>query len=189
MRMQPIFIFLAAVSFAFLGYTFWLGFSRHERMAELDERRQKGQVIAEAEEEAVSLLIGKHFVWGMGSGVFVCFVHTIVLVYFLGTGKAIKEQMELQNWDSTDHDTSKKLMAKAVVPSVIGVALVVAAAFAGGFTLISVLSPETHLAIAGFAIFGELPVFARQLQIIRENGRLMDRVLEKLDGPNVRIAL
>lgn len=189
MRMQPIFISLALLAFVFLGYNFTIGLRFHYGKADLDRRSGSGQVISEPEREAHGNLIGRHFVWGISSGVFACFVHSLVLVYFLGTGKAIKEQIELRNWDSSEHDVSKKLMAKAVLPTVCGILLVIMMAFSGGFTLIAALPPGGHLAIALAGLLGHIPVFARQLILIRENGRLMDRVLDRIDQSGVTIAL
>lgn len=189
MRMQPIFIVMAIVSVGLLAYTFSLGWRFHYGKLDQERRADAGEVVSQAEADTIGALVGQHFIWGMGSSVFVCLIHSIVLVYFLGTGKAIKEQIELQNWDEADHKYSLKLMAKAVVPACLGIILIVIAAFSGGFTMIQFLPPDAHMALAALAMFGQIPIYIRQLTIIRENGKLMDKILDRLGGENIRIAL
>jgi hypothetical protein len=189
MRMQPIFILIAAISMAMLVYTFSLGWRFHYGKMDQARRAEAGQVVPQAEVDEVGTLVGTHFKWAIFTSIFVCFVHSLVLVYFLGTGKAIKEQVELQNWDDADHKYSLKLMAKAVIPSCAGIVLIIIASFSGAFTLIAMLPPDAHMAIAAFGMFGQLPIYVRQFVIIRENGRLMDRILDRLEGENVRVAL
>lgn len=193
MRMQPIFLALCAISFILLGYTFLLGRTYHLNSTTGPD----GEVVIVQSAEGASEpegffgwgLLGTHFVMGIVSGIFVCFVHSIVLVYFLGTGKAIKEQIELQNWAEEPYERSKKIMGQALMPTMAGIALVIIAAFSGGFSLIQMADPAVHMMIAACGIMGQLPVYARQWTLIRENGRLMDEVVKRLGGDDIRIAL
>lgn len=189
MRMKPIFAVLAALAMGVVGNTFILGWRYNQNHAALAAREAKGERISEAEADTVGSLFRRHFVWGMLSGVTVCLVHSVVLTYFLGTGKAIKEQTDLQNWDDEDYLRWKKLMARSVLPSSLGIALVCVMAFSGGFTMIRQLSPEAHLVIAGTGYFLQIPLFLMQWRIIAENGRLMDKIVEKLGGDDIRLAL
>ncbi len=192
MRMQPIFLALCAVSFLLLGYTFQLGRTYHLGSATGPD----GEVVAVQSADGAGApegafgwgLLGTHFVMGIASGIFVCFVHSIVLVYFLGTGKAIKEQMELQNWAEEPYERSRKIMGQSLMPATAGIVLVIIAAFSGGFSLIQVADPDVHMLIAACGIMGQIPVYARQWTLIRENGRLMDEVVERLGGDDIRIA-
>ena len=186
---MPIFLLLVAIALGCQIYTFSLGWRYHYGHARSLENAEAGRADEPGEAESLGRLIPAHFVWGMVTGVIVCFLHSIVLVYFLGTGKAIKEQMELQNWDSTDHDHAKRVMSRAVFPTASGIVLVLITAISGGFTLIQALHPDLHMVIAVVAIGGQIPIFARQLSLIRENGQLMDRVIERLGGEDIRIAL
>lgn len=189
MRMKPIFAFLVALAMGVVGYTFALGWRYHHGHAALAAREAKGEMISEAETEGMGSVFRRHFVWGMLSGVTVCLVHSVVLTYFLGTGKAIKEQTELQNWDDEDYLRWKKLMARSVLPSSLGIALICVMAFSGGFTMIRKLPPDAHMAIAAAGYFLQIPLFMMQWRAIAENGRLMDKIVEKLGGENVRLAL
>lgn len=189
MRMRTLFTILALVAVGVMVYTFSLGWRYHYGTEALDKQRAAGEVVDESESEAIGNLIPKHFVWGMLTGVYVCFVHSLVLVYFIGTGRAIDEQTELQNWDQADFLHSKKLMARALMPASLGILLLIFAAFSGGFTMIGMAPPLVHLAIAALGILAQIPIFFWQYTLIYENGKLMDKILERLDGPDIRIAL
>ncbi len=187
--MKPIFLFLCAVSVATMLYTFSLGWRRHYGLAAIEERLAAGQQVSLIEIETYSNLIGPHFVWAILAGISVCLTHSVVLTYFLGTGKAIQEQTELQNWSEEYNEARRKLMGKAVIPAVTGILCIAIAAFAGGFALIRTISPEVHLVISSLGVLAQFPVFARELAIIHENGKLMDKIIERLGGDNIRIAL
>jgi len=187
--MKFIFPLLALGSLAVAGYTFWLGWRFHDGTVELARREAEGQPPAADERAAIGALIGPHFVWGMASGVAVAFVHSVVLVYFLGTGKAIKEQMELRHWDGVLHGRSKRLMAQSILPASAGIVLIVLGAFSGGFAMIQFLPPEVHLAIAALALAGQAVAYVVEFALIVENGRLMDAVIERLGGDDVRLVL
>jgi len=189
MKMKRIFLFLCAVSIAAMLYTFALGWRRHHGLAALEERRAAGGQVYLDEVEALSSLIGPHFVWAILAGISVCLTHSVVLTYFLGTGKAIQEQTELQNWSEEFNIARRKLMGRAVVPAVVGILAIAGAAFAGGFALIRTISPETHLVLSSLGVLAQFPVFAREYAIIHENGKLMDKIIERLGGENIRIAL
>lgn len=189
MRMRPIFLFLCAVSVAMMAHTFNMGFRYHYGMKALGQRVASGGTVEQSEVDDLNAIVPIHFVWGMGTGIFVCFVHSIVLVYFLGTGKAIKEQTELQNWDETDYQEARKHMSLALFPTAAGILLVIAAAFSGGFTLIQFSPPWVHLLVAAVGVLGQIPVYAFQYSVIRRNGKLMDRIVDRLGGENIRIAL
>ena len=189
MRMRPIFIVMVLASLGLMGYTFALGWRFHYGQADIDRRIERGEAVDAAHDEAVGSLLPRHFVFGLITGFAISFLHSVVLVYFLGTGKAIKEQMELQNWDSTDHDHSRKLMAKALVPSAVGLLLVIIIAISGGFALIQMIPPDVHMVISVIGIIVQFPVFFRQYTIIGENRLLMDKIVARLGGENIRIAL
>jgi len=188
MRMKPILIFLALIAGVVMAFTFSLGLRYHYGRAVLEERMLKGEVITEAERNAVGNIFPRHFVWGMLTGIIVSGVHTLVLTYFLGTGKAIKEQMELQQWGSEEYDRWKKLMARSVAPSSLGIILIVIAAFSGGFTMITKLPPTGHLIIATICVLGQVPIIMWEIAIIRENGKIMDRIVNKL-GEDVKLTI
>lgn len=190
MRMKPIFLGMCLIGVAMMAWTFALGWRYHYGAEDLQRRAIAGETIDQAQADAVGGLIGPHFVWGMLSGLYISLIHSIVLVYFLGTGKAIKEQTELQNWsEETYYLPSKKHMGQAVIPCVLGILGLILAAFSGGFALIQVFSPTIHLVLASIGIFAQLPIWIRQYIVIDANGRLMDQVVERLGGDDIRLTL
>ncbi len=187
MRMKPILFLLVIFAFGMMGYTFSIGWSYHLHRAVQERENPAGK--PKDMIPASGPTIGSHFIWGMMTGIAVSLTHTIVLTYFLGTGKAIKEQMELRQWDSKDYDDWKKLMAKAVIPASLGIVLIVIAAFSGGFTLIGKFPPSVHMVIAAVGIFGQVPIYLREFAVIRLNGELMDKIIEKLGGDDLKLTL
>lgn len=190
MRMKPIFLVMCLIGALMMAWTFSLGWRFNAGKAEIEQRYYAGEEISQAEQERIGAMIGPHFVWGMVTGLYISLIHSIVLVYFLGTGKAIKEQTEMQNWsEERFYVPSKKHMGQAVIPAVFGIVALICAAFSGGFTMIGLLPPTGHLIIAGLGIFAQIPIWLREYIVIDANGRLMDQVVEELGGDDVRLAL
>jgi hypothetical protein len=188
--MKPIFLVLCVIAAAMMAWTFSLGWRFQQGRADLQRRMAAGEVVTTAEIDAYGDLFPQHFVWGMVTGLYVSLIHSIVLVYFLGTGKAIKEQTDLQNWDeATYYLPSRKHMGQAVIPCVLGITGLILAAFSGGFTMIGMLPPMGHLIIAGLGVTAQIPIFIRQYILIHANGRLMDEVVERLGGDDIRLTL
>ncbi len=190
MRMKPIFLVLCLIGVAMMAWTFTLGWRFHYGKADLERRYYAGEQITDDEQGEIGALIGPHFVWGMVSGLYISFIHSIVLVYFLGTGKAIKEQTDLQGWsEDRFYNPQKKYMGQAVIPAVLGILGLIVAAFSGGFTMIQVFPPWVHLTIAAIGIFGQIPVWIREYMVIGANGRMMDEVVDVLGGDDIRLTL
>ncbi|MBI3735981.1 hypothetical protein HY256_05665 [Candidatus Sumerlaeota bacterium] len=190
MRMKPIFLFLALISSLMMAYTFSVGWRLHYGREDFARRRAAGEQIADAEQHAVNGLIVPHFIWSMMTGIVVCLTHSVVLTYFLGTGKAIQEQTELQNWDETYNTARRKLMGKAVIPASLGIVFICAAAFSGGFAMIQKLPGWAHLAVVILSFAAQGGIFLRELAIIHENGKLMDQIIDRLGGDeNIRLTL
>lgn len=185
MRMKPILIVLVLAASIMMAWTFSLGWRLHYGKLMITE----GLVTDQAEAETINELIIPHFIWAMITGIAVSFVHSIVLTYFLGTGKAIKEQMEINHWDQKEYLEWRGLMAKAVIPAAIGIVMIAVAAFSGGFAMMTTISPDAHLIISGLGVFGQIPIFLREIQIVMLNGKLMDRVLDRMGEKDIRLTL
>jgi hypothetical protein len=188
MRMKPIFIFLAAVATLLGVYAWSLGWRLHAGRQALDQRRDRGEVVSEAEASAVGEIIGPHFVWSMLAGVVTCLVHSLVLTYFLGTGKAIQDQIDRGRFDESYNTARRRLMAQAVIPATAGIVLIAVGAFSGGFALITRISPAAHLIIASIGVVGQWPIYLREFVIIHENGKLLDRMVDQL-GEDIRLTV
>lgn len=190
MRMKPLFLIVCAFSLAWMAYTFVIGWNYHYGMARIEQQvEETGQPVTQEEYDEVGGLVGRHFIFGMLTGIIVSAVHSLVLVYFVGTGKAIKEQMETQNWGEDEYNESKKYMGQAIVPTALGIIAIILASFSGGFALIQTIHPDAHMVIALAGTFGQIPIYAREYVIIGRNGKLMDRVVDRLGGEDVRVAL
>lgn len=189
MRMKSILVILAAVSFAMLFYTFSLGWRYHYGKRSLDAREDAGEIVTQSEKDAVGDLIPRHFVWGMITGIMVALTHSVVLTYFVGTGKSIKEQIELGVVPQSEHDRWRKHMGHSIAPTSLGILLAIVAAFSGGFAMIRAVPPWVHLALAVVGIVGQIPIIIYELIVIGENGRLLDDVIERTGGGDIRMTL
>lgn len=142
-----------------------------------------------AEAPAAGDYFGAHLRWAWFGCLFICLTHSLALVYFLGTGKLIREQVDLGKLDEDFYKRSRKLMSQAIVPAVAAILAIFGAFLSGGFTLIQWLSPVSHLIAAATALAIQGAVFIRQFQIIHRNGKLMDEVMEKLGAESLGVAL
>ena len=107
----------------------------------------------------------------------------------MGTIPSTRGGMELQNWDSADYDRTKRVMTRAIPPTVLGIVLIIIAAFSGGFTMIQMLPPTAHLILATAGFLGQVPIIFWQYTIITENGRILADVEARLKSEGARVVL
>lgn len=191
--MRPILVFFFLASLSMLCGTFWLGFSYHGKRASIEARDLRGEFVQPAERDA--LAIGPHIQLGWLTCLVVALTHSLVLVYHLGTGKALKNEIDEGRLDPGYHPRWKRIMARSILPACAGLVLVFLAFLSGGFVMIGksffgeAFPPSAHLVVALCAIFGQAAISLWQWTLILENGRLMQEVVDKLGLDGMGVAL
>ena len=170
--MSRIFPSLAVVAVILMGIAFWLGWAIEDAASmEPDKAAQ----------------VRWHFFMGLGAMVFTSLVHSIILTYFVGTGRWLEETSKAYGLPETYFAESKKIKYRTIPLMVIGIVAIVftgamgaiadpaaRSSFAGWFGL---TPAKTHFAIACMAVMGNLLVHFIEFQAVVRNGRIVNAVL------------
>ena len=170
--MTRIFTTLALCSTAVLVAALWLGLDIGD---------------ARVRESAVQSRVTVHFLAGVAALVFAVLVHTLVITYFMGTGRWLQETCAAyrlgKDWQTRSRDLKWRLYP-AVVASLL--ALIATGAFGGaadpasavGFRGIGPLSAaQVHLCVAIAALLLNGVVNMMEYVALRRNGMLVSEVL------------
>ena len=85
-----------------------------------------------------------HIMAGLFIAIFTCLVHSIIFVYFIGTGKSIKTACEEFKLEGDFVRVTKKLKGRTFPFALFGSLSMMAAAFTGGAAATEAGSTDTH---------------------------------------------
>lgn len=117
-----------------------------------------------------------HLFVGLGAMVFVCLVHSIVLTYFMGTGRWLEETSKAYSLTDEYFAASKKIKYRTIPVMLVGIVLIVitgafgamadpASAVSRSFDGFFGLTPaKTHFAIAALAVSVNLLIHFMEYQ-------------------------
>jgi hypothetical protein len=123
-----------------------------------------------------------HFVLGLTTALTTLFVHCLVLTYFLGTGRWVKEVCTAYglpdgNWPKMTRDIKRRN-----TPRVILAMLVTIVAAAAGMAAQQQAWPGwIHLTLAGTTMLLNLYVFWVELDNMQLNGRILEAVITEVE--------
>lgn len=128
-----------------------------------------------------------HFFTSLGGLVFVCLVHSIVLTYFMGTGRWLEETSKAYSLGDEYFAAGKKIKYRTIPLMVVGIVLLVLTGAFGAIAdpaarssfdgLLGLTPARVHFAVASFAITVNVLVHLLEHQAVRQNGQIIDRVL------------
>ncbi len=121
-----------------------------------------------------------HSVVGMFQALLACLTHSSVFVYFLGTGRAVKEVIEKQNLDVAAIMVTRRLKARAFPFAFSAALLAVAVPILGGAASQSGAFAPWHAAAALGAFAFNLLAFVREYGAIRDNQKLLRQVYDAM---------
>ncbi len=148
-----------------------------------------GWVIEDAKsiEPAKMSQVSLHMFAGLGALVFVSLVHSIVLTYFMGTGRWLEETSKAYSLGNEYFAASKRIKYRTIPMMVVGIFSLVmvgaigamadpasGSAFTGWFGLDAA---KTHFAIAATAVVLNLLIHFIEFQAVRQNGEVITMVL------------
>lgn len=170
--MSRIFPTLAAVAFALMLIAFGLGWVIEDAGSIEPEKMTQ---------------VRWHFFVGLGAMVFTCLVHSIVLTYFMGTGRWLEETSKAYSLTDEYFAESKSIKYRTIPLMVIAI---VALVFTGALGAIAdpaanssfggwfgMTRAKTHFAFASLTVLGNLLVHFIEFQAVRRNGQIVDAVL------------
>jgi hypothetical protein len=123
-----------------------------------------------------------HFTVGLAAAILNLLVHCLVLTYFLGTGRLIKEvtlayQLPDERWARPTRDIKRNNTPRAILAMLLSIA--VAAAGAGARN--DIWPWWIHLALACGTLLFSVWVFRVEYRNIALNGRILDEVIAEVE--------
>lgn len=130
-----------------------------------------------------------HIGWALGTSIYLMVLHSVLLIYFLGTGFAIKEATE-EFGISGEYLTRARALKMRVFPATtLAIGLVVLSIILGAAAFTSSSDGSVHKSVAYAAILVNLGVFYIQFLSVSENGRMMEEIsglMPEKEGADVR---
>lgn len=173
--MTRIFLTLAALSTIMLGVALYLGLS-------IGDARLRDPVVQNG--------VAIHFLFGVATLVFAALVHSLVLTYFMGTGRWVEETSAAYRLDPSFVETSRGLKWGVLPAMMLGIGLLVmTGAFGGAADPASAISfqgwgalsaAEVHLWGAVLTLVVNIGVNVWEYRGLRRNGELVDAVMEQV---------
>ncbi len=170
--MSRIFPSLAVVAVVFMLLAFGLGWVIED---------------AGSIEPAMMSQVRWHFFVGLGAMVFTSLIHSIVLTYFMGTGRWLEETSKAYSLTDEYFAESKKIKYRTIPIMVLAITVLIftgamgamadpaaRSQFGGWFGL---TPAKTHFAVASLAVMANLLVHFIEFQAVRRNGQIVDMVL------------
>ena len=125
----------------------------------------------------------QHQALGVVTGIYTCLTHSIVLMHFMGSGRAIKEAVA--EHALTDHPVSgfrrrsRRLHARASALATLGCVFIIVAAWLGAWTdthRSNGAAHAWHVWFVWFTVAYNLYAFRVEYRVIRENTELIREV-------------
>src|ERR1700687_4361373 len=161
LQMSKIFIGLVFWNIVLFGVTIWLGVTHHT---------------AHWQHEAMGVL----------TGIYTCLTHSIVLMHFMGSGKAIKEAVEthdLPNDPKTGYvQRTRKFKGRTSGLATLGCLLTIAVVWLGGAKDVGMLKGMTHAWVAYAVVAFNLYAFRVEYRVIRENTAMIREIDAKIEA-------
>ena len=112
----------------------------------------------------------RHFLMGLLTGLFTCFVHVVAFMYFVVCEKIVRQSV-LSGQIGVEHaERAQRLKSRAIRLSMAGIGLMVLTTLLGG-AAIARFDVRYHFVSAIVTIGATLVVFVRQYSLIDEGGR------------------
>jgi len=112
----------------------------------------------------------RHFLMGLLTGLFTCFVHVVAFMYFVVCEKIVRQSVLSGQLGVVHAERAQRLKSRAIRLSMAGIGLIVLTTLFGGAAIARV-DVRYHFASAILTIGATLVVFFRQYALIDEGGR------------------
>jgi amino acid transporter len=128
-----------------------------------------------------------HYFIGLFTAIGILFVHCVIFIYFLGTGRWIKEvTLAYQMPDEPHHKQTRELKRKVFPPALYAMLIGIAAAAAGAGAQTQAWPWYVHMTLALATLLINLWAFRIEYDCVRTNGCVLRAVLEDVD--RIRLA-
>jgi hypothetical protein len=128
-----------------------------------------------------------HFFIGLFTAIGILGVHCIIFIYFLGTGRWVKEvTLAYQMPDEPHHKQTRELKRKVFPPALYAMLIGIAAAAAGAGAQTQVWPWYVHMTLAIAALLINVWAFRIEYDCVTTNGGVLRAVLDEVD--RIRLA-
>ena len=130
-----------------------------------------------------SALASYHQLSGVLATILCCAVHCIVFTYFIATAKWIQHAIDVKHLDPALSAPTRSFKAQAFPAALTAMAVVFLTAVVGVITFSYGIRPIWHHMLALLCVATNFGVCLIEYRAIVKNGRLVDSILLRINGP------
>jgi amino acid transporter len=128
-----------------------------------------------------------HFFFGLITAIFILLVHCLIFIYFLGTGRWVKEvTLAYQLPDEPHHKQTRELKRKTFPPALFAMLIGIATSAAGAGAQLQAWPWQVHMTLAFLTLAINLWAFRVEFRNVSLNARVIEAVLVDVD--RIRLA-
>jgi hypothetical protein len=123
-----------------------------------------------------------HFIFGLGTAVGGLLVHCLIFIYFLGTGRWVKEvTIAYRLPDEPWHKQTRELKRQTFPPALFSMLIAIAAAAAGAGAQVQVWPWYVHMTLGLLTLAINLWAFRIELRCVTINAGVIEAVMQEVD--------
>jgi cytochrome b561 len=123
-----------------------------------------------------------HFVCGLLTAIGILLVHCLIFIYFLGTGRWVKEVTLAYGMpDEPWHKRTRELKRQTFPPALFSMLIGIAAAAAGAGAQLQAWPWYVHMTLGLLTLLINLWAFRIELRNVADNARIIDAVMREVD--------
>jgi hypothetical protein len=123
-----------------------------------------------------------HFVFGLGTAIGGLLVHCLIFIYFLGTGRWVKEvTIAYKLPDEPWHKQTRELKRQSFPPALFSMLIAIAAAAAGTGAQFKIWPWYLHMTLGLLTLAINLWAFRIELRCVTINAGVIDSVMREVD--------
>ncbi len=128
-----------------------------------------------------------HFFTGLATAIGILLVHSLIFIYFLGTGRWVKEvTLAYKMPDEPHHKMTRELKRKTFPPALFAMLIGIAASAAGAGVQLQAWHWSIHMTLAFATVLVNLWAFRIEYHNVTLNAGVIQAVLEDVD--RIRLA-
>lgn len=124
----------------------------------------------------------RHMLLALGACLGLVFSHCWILLYLIGTGRAIRRTVEETGLEERYVEEAGRLLWSAVPWALLAIGLAIGAFLLGGAAATGAVRLWAHHAVSGLALAFQAWVLWRERRALRSNQRLIDEIDRRLAG-------
>jgi len=125
---------------------------------------------------ALKIPFSGHFAVAIAAAVTALFTHSMVMFYFIGTGKRVREEVRDRRWNPEIVQRTRVFKKRVFPWTSMAILAIMTTFILGGGTHTGAIPAWIHGTLAWTTLILQLVCFPKQIVALGENGELMDRM-------------